>query len=89
MIHHAYRAGYINDIPIILEHMDSIDVTDVDTSLLGHSYYADNCTVLSDIFSLFNLEKNPSERFNLAKVESLKGIYWAFHLTHVCTAIIK
>jgi esterase/lipase superfamily enzyme len=73
MIHHAARAGYISGIPVILKDMDTIDVTEVDTTLLGHSYYADNDSVLSDLFGLLN-EGSLPPRFNL--ILSLDGTYW-------------
>ena len=37
---------------LILSGMDTIDATAVDTSFLGHSYFAENRSVLSDIFYL-------------------------------------
>jgi esterase/lipase superfamily enzyme len=74
MINHTGRVGYISGNPLIFNGMATIDVTDVDTSLLGHSYYADNISVLSDLFSLFT-GKALSER-HLVSVDTPNGKYW-------------
>lgn len=88
IIHFGSRAGYIffND-PTILEHVDTIDASDVATALLGHSYYADSCSVLSDIYSLLKLEKSASERANLRSATSQRGTYWSFPRGESCNVI--
>lgn len=49
----------------------------VDTDLIGHFYYGDNRTVLSDVFYLLR-GKLPKERLGLELRRSPAGIYWAF-----------
>lgn len=76
---HGYpRAGEsdINSL-VIAPGLDTIDATYVDTSFIGHSYYADNRSVISDIFYLFQSGNAPAERNLLVKDRN--GLrYWAF-----------
>jgi hypothetical protein len=44
---------------------------------LGHSYYADNSTLLSDLFHLIR-GRRPDERFGLEPVPAGAGRYWRF-----------
>ena len=52
--------------------------SNVDTSFLGHSYFADKRTVISDIFYLLNEGKPPDECHGLEQKSCAKGQYWAF-----------
>ena len=50
---HAYpRAGESGPDIVVVPGLDTIDVSNVDTSLLGHSYFAEKRTVISDLFYL-------------------------------------
>jgi esterase/lipase superfamily enzyme len=51
-IHDYRRAGQAGNDILVLPGMDTIDVTALDTDFLGHSYYGDNRSVISDIFYL-------------------------------------
>ena len=59
--------------------VDTIDCSAVDTSLLGlgHSYYADNGTILSDLFRLIRGD-SVRDRFRLTPLHNSQGDYWAF-----------
>lgn len=46
--------------PILIEGMDSIETAVVDTSLLGHSYYGSNTSILRDLFAIIK-EHRPAE----------------------------
>lgn len=73
------RAGDATPYPIMIPGIDSIDASAVDTSMLGlfHQYYADNRTILSDLFQL--LRDNPPEsRFGLTAVTTGSGSFWRF-----------
>jgi esterase/lipase superfamily enzyme len=76
---HGYqRAGdSYPEIPI-LSGIETVDATDVDTSLVGHSYFADERSVLSDVFYVVNEDYRADRRFGLRKVESSDGPYWVF-----------
>lgn len=70
------RLGNIID-PEILKYrwIETIDATGVDSIIgVGHSYYADSKTVLSDIYYLIKENLRPQKRFTLDR----KGEYWKF-----------
>jgi esterase/lipase superfamily enzyme len=76
---HGYRrAGDSGEGIFISPPIETVDATDVDTSLVGHSYYADERSVLSDVFYLVNEGYRADRRFGLRKVESSDGTYWVF-----------
>ena len=58
--------------------LDTIDASDVDTSLVGHAYYAENRTIMSDMFYLIQQGVPPSQRFGLESVTIPEGSYWRF-----------
>ena len=64
-LHYYPRAGLSGKDITIIEGVDTIDASTVDTELLGHSYYGDNKSVLTDIFSLIYEGRPPSERLAL------------------------
>jgi esterase/lipase superfamily enzyme len=67
------------DIVVIPGVVETIDCTPVDTSFLGvgHSYYADNTTILSDLFRLFRGDL-ARDRFRLRPARNAEGTYWIF-----------
>jgi len=75
---HGYRrAGDTEQGILIVSGVDSIDASNVPSGFLGHSYYGDSRSVLSDIFELFKTG-TPPPRFGL-RPEELDGLpYWAF-----------
>jgi esterase/lipase superfamily enzyme len=76
---HGYpRAGDGEPGILIAQGIDVIDATAVDTSLIGHSYYGDNRSLLADLFNLFRERKGPDERFGLQRRQAGAGWYWVF-----------
>jgi esterase/lipase superfamily enzyme len=76
---HGYpRAGESGLNLVVLPGVDTIDVSAVDTSLLGHSYYGDNRSVLSDVFNLLRKREPPDRRFGLRKRKKAGLPYWVF-----------
>lgn len=78
---HQYpRAGELSDAPLILDGVDSIDATAVDSSFVGHSYYAENASVMADLFYVINADPviPVAERFALEEVVTSEGSYWKF-----------
>jgi esterase/lipase superfamily enzyme len=73
------RAGQAGSDIVVLPGVDTIDASGVDTSMLGlrHGYYADNATIVSDLFWLLR-DKGPTERFRLVPVRVSAGTYWRF-----------
>ena len=76
---HGYpRAGDSGNSLLVIPGIDTIDVSAVDTSLLGHSYYGSNDTVLADLFDLLHGGKKPDERKWL-RAEAFGALkYWVF-----------
>jgi esterase/lipase superfamily enzyme len=73
------RAGQAGPDIVVVPGIDTVDASSVDTSVLGlnHSYYADNTTILSDLFGLLR-GRPPMERFGLVSVSTPRGPYWRF-----------
>jgi esterase/lipase superfamily enzyme len=76
---HEYpRAGDSGEGLVVLKGLDTVDATTVDTSLIGHSYYAENRSVISDLFYLLRDGTPPNQRFGLQAVSTPQGTYWRF-----------
>jgi esterase/lipase superfamily enzyme len=70
------RAGDTGKNIVLFNGIDTIDVSLVDTSFVGHSYYSDNKSVLSDIFNLIRGLELP--RFGMKKLTKNGHSYWKF-----------
>lgn len=76
---HGYpRAGDTGDGLVVIPGIETIDVSAVDTSLLGHNYYGDNATVISDMIDLVRNSKSARERSWLETVPLDDLLYWVF-----------
>jgi esterase/lipase superfamily enzyme/HEAT repeat protein len=74
---HGDRAGDSGAQVVILDGIETIDATAVDSSLLGHSYYGSNVTVLDDLGQL--LQNQPiTSRHYLKLIATGSRSYWAF-----------
>jgi esterase/lipase superfamily enzyme len=72
------RAGDSGPEVVVVPGVDTVEVSGVDTSLMGHSYYGENRSVLTDLFSLLRDRKAPAQRFGLSPRKK-KGLpYWVF-----------
>jgi esterase/lipase superfamily enzyme len=76
---HAYpRAGESGANLVVAPGIDTIDVSAVDTSLLGHSYYGDNNSIIADLYHLVHDALPPGQRERL-QAANLSGLpYWVF-----------
>ncbi|HMB94265.1 MAG TPA: alpha/beta hydrolase [Rhodothermales bacterium] len=61
-IHQYPRAGESGDHLVVTEGLDTIDVSDIDTDLLGHSYFASTKSLLEDIYQLVLHGHSPLQR---------------------------
>lgn len=77
-VHGSPRAGDSGKGLVLASGVETIDATAVDTSLLGHSYFAEARSVLSDMFYLIRSGQRPDQRFGLKRVDSYDGPYWEF-----------
>ena len=71
------RAGDAHP-PLVIEGIQTIDVSAVDCSFLGHSYYGSNVDVLSDLFRLIKERRGPQTCAYLKPHDSGSGRYWYF-----------
>ena len=72
------RAGIAGADITIVDGLDTIDASDVDTSFMGHSYFGDNRSIISDIFYLIKHGFSPSDRSGL-KPKTIQNLgYWFF-----------
>jgi esterase/lipase superfamily enzyme len=77
---HYRRAGQAGHDLVVVPGMDTIDATQVETGVLGlrHLYYADNSTILSDLFQLLR-GRTPGDRSpRLEAVGTPPNLYWRF-----------
>jgi esterase/lipase superfamily enzyme len=77
-LHQFARAGEAGDQLAIVPPMETIDASAVDTSLLGHSYYGDEVSVLSDLYYLFKERKPAGDRFGMQSKMKSGLKYWVF-----------
>lgn len=77
-VHGASRAGDVTHEVVVAPLVETIDATGVDSSLVGHSYYAETRSILSDLYYLIREGKRAGDRFGLERVESTGGPYWRF-----------
>ena len=74
---HAYpRAGQAGKGLVTVPGIDTIDVSQVDSSFEGHFYYADNRSVISDLVALIREGKPPHERSLLQQIQEGARSYW-------------
>jgi esterase/lipase superfamily enzyme len=78
-VHGYSRAGESGSELVVLSGIETIDATNIDTSLLGHSYYAENRSVLSDMFYLIRNGQRADQRFGLHGIDTKAGRYWEFN----------
>jgi esterase/lipase superfamily enzyme len=77
-IHKYQRAGDGGAEILVVDGIDTVDATAVDTSLLGHSYYGDNRSILSDIHALVHTGAPAEKRFGLRRGGSGARRFWVF-----------
>lgn len=74
---HGYpRAGDAGEGLTIVDGIETIDASDVNTSFLGHTFYAKEPSVLEDIFYLVHHRLRANERYGIQTQEMEKGKYW-------------
>ena len=76
--HDFARAGETVPSVCVVKGIDTIDVSRVETDLIGHFYYAENKSFLADLHYLLQEDLPPARRFHLRTVPAGDGQYWAF-----------
>jgi esterase/lipase superfamily enzyme len=77
-VHGYRRAGESGDKMMVVPGVDTVDVSEVDTSFIGHSYYGSNSTVLADLFELLRESKPADQRKWLRSMRLGAQKYWKF-----------
>jgi esterase/lipase superfamily enzyme len=77
-IHGYPRAGDSGRGLMVFQGIETIDATAADTSLVGHSFFAESQSILSDIFYLIRMGHRAAQRFGLRAVDVAEGRYWIF-----------
>lgn len=74
---HGYpRAGEGGANLVIVPGIETIDVSGIDLSLLGHSYYADSQSLLRDLFGVVRARLFAPQRQSLVSRQSGGSVYW-------------
>ena len=77
-VHGNPRAGEAGQSIVIVNGVETIDATGVDTSFLRHSYIAESHSAVSDMIALIREGKRPDQRELLVSVQADAGKYWKF-----------
>lgn len=77
-IHGHARAGDSGQGVLVIPGVETIDATSVDTSLLGHSYYAESRDIQTDMSELIKYRARADQRSELQRAQSQAGWYWEF-----------
>lgn len=74
---HGYpRAGETGDQLVVVPGVDTIDVSGIDLSLLGHSYYGDSELMLRDLFEVILSRLPAAKRSTLISRQLKSQVYW-------------
>lgn len=76
--HSGERLGEGGDDVFVYEGLDTIDATGIDTSLLGHSYFAEKKILITDLKEVIIKSLPPSRRKSLIEKVKAKMTYWKF-----------
>lgn len=74
-LHDFPRAGLVPPV-LVVPGIDTINVSNLDLTLLGHGYVAEARELLTDMHALLRDGSPPASRFGLRKMTSPAGEYW-------------
>jgi esterase/lipase superfamily enzyme len=74
-LHDFPRAGLEPPV-LVVPGIDTITVSNLDLTLLGHGYVAEARELLTDIHALLRDGSSPAQRFGLRRMSSPAGEYW-------------
>jgi esterase/lipase superfamily enzyme len=62
---------------VIVDGVETIDASGIDTSFLSHSYFADSTSIISDIFDIIQSGQRALDRKRLSLIKLKDNIfYW-------------
>lgn len=86
IVHGYPRAGESGKGLVVVEGVETVDVSNIDCSLLGHSYYGDSKSVLTDLALVLRGQKPALERTWLTPEEMSGLTFWKFSAAQFETA---
>jgi esterase/lipase superfamily enzyme len=86
LLHRGPRAGDAGEGLVVVNGVDTIDVTAIDSSPWGHSYYGSSDPVLQDLKLLFAQAALPQQRDWLSPAVRNGLTYWVFQPTRTAAA---
>lgn len=78
LVHGYPRAGDSGSNLVVMPGLETVDVTEVDTGILGHSYYGNSVPILRDLALLFGESASAARRPWLEPAERDGQKYWVF-----------
>ena len=81
-VHGHPRAGESGDSLVVFPGIETIDVSGIDLSLLGHSYYGDNESMLRDLYELVRVGLPAAKRERLVTRGEGARVYWQLAQQH-------
>ncbi len=72
------RAGEAGDNVLVSNSIDTIDMSDLGDGMLGHTYFADDTSGLSDMLWLFWRDDTPTNRCGMSEHRHPLGVYWRY-----------
>ena len=74
---HGYaRAGDSGTGIVVVEGIDTIDASNVDDSILAHSYFVESIPVIRDIAQMIRRQLPADDRATLRAVRTEGGVHW-------------
>jgi esterase/lipase superfamily enzyme len=74
---HGYpRAGDAADGILVMPGIDTIDASNVDDSMLAHSYFVESIPVIRDIANMLRKGQSTTERGALKMIKARNGVHW-------------
>ncbi len=80
LLHGNPRAGDAGEKMVIINGIETIDATGIDTSFLSHSYFADSNSIIADIFDIIQSGKRAIKRKRLQLVNRNDKSYYKVKL---------
>lgn len=77
-IHGYQRAGETGTGLVVINGMDTIDASSVDSGLIAHSYFGDKRSIISDMYYMFKAQLPASQRSGLSLAGKAPDLYWIF-----------
>lgn len=79
-MHKGTRIGQSGDNIFVFKGLDTIDASGIDTSFLGHSYFAEKDVLIKDLKEIIHKNLPPQKRDTLIEMIKSRLEYWKFKL---------